>query len=207
MAALRPYTSGIMFAVDNVLISDAVLDAPFSCNLGACRGACCVQGESGAPVRPEERRELEYAFSVIRDQLRPEALEVIERDGVWTEEAPDEYATSCVDGAECVFVVYEKGVAKCAIQRAHYRGQLDFEKPISCHLFPIREESWTGTTVLNYEQIDICRPAVRHGGRSGTQLVTFLRAPLTRRFGSDWYERFRSACSERATELAAATAR
>jgi hypothetical protein len=87
---------------------------------------------------------------------------------------------------------------------AHFAGRLAFEKPISCHLFPLRVEEWAGTTVLNYEQIDLCRPAITSGRRRGVQLVDFLRAPLSRRFGADWYERFRAACHARAAALAPA---
>jgi hypothetical protein len=196
-----------MFAVDDILISDDLLEAPFACDLGRCRGACCVHGDRGAPLEPEERAELDAALPVVWDALRPEARAVIEREGTWVEEAPGEYGTACVDGRECVFVVYEgggptKGVAKCALQRAYHAGRLAFEKPISCHLFPIRIEEWVGTTVLNYERAELCRPAIGHGSRLGILLPDFLRAPLTRRFGAEWYERFRAACRERAAELA-----
>jgi len=190
-----------MFAVDDILISDAVLDAPFTCHLGRCLGGCCVHGDRGAPLEAGERAELERALPVVARDLRPEALDVIERDGVWVEEEPGEYATSCVNGRECVFVVYEGKVAKCALQNAYHAGRLDFEKPISCHLFPIRVEEIAGTEVLNYEQIDLCTPAVARGRRHGVQLYDFLRAPLTRKYGSDWYEAFRTACIERAAVL------
>lgn len=191
-----------MFAVNDILISDAVLDAPFACHLGRCLGGCCVHGDRGAPLEPEERAELDRALSVVAKDLRPEALAVIEEQGPWVEEEPGHYATSCVDGRECVFVVYEgdpkRPVAKCALQQAHHAGRLDFEKPISCHLFPIRIEEVGGTEVLNYEQIDLCAPAVIRGRRHDVQLYDFLRAPLTRKYGADWYEAFRTACVERA---------
>lgn len=196
-----------MFAVENILISDDVLDAPFACHLGRCKGACCVIGDRGAPLEPEERAELERVLPTIEKDLRPEALRTIQRDGVWVEEEPGEYATTCVDGRECVFVVYDRGVAKCAIQQAYHAGRVDFEKPVSCHLFPIRVEEYGGATVLNYEQIDLCQPAVQHGRRLHTQLYDFLREPLTRKFGAAWYERFRTACIERAAALAAALQR
>jgi hypothetical protein len=194
-----------MFAVDDVLISDSVLDAPFACHLGRCKGACCVHGEQGAPLEPEERAELEEALPVVWDSLRPEARAAIAARGPWVEEAPGEYSTACVEDAECVFVVYEKGVAQCALQRAHREGRLAFEKPISCHLYPIRVEHWAGTTVLNYEQIDLCRPAIRHGRRLALLLHDFLELPLTRRFGPDWYARFRAACVARAAALSSAS--
>jgi hypothetical protein len=194
-----------MFAVDDILISDAVLDAPFTCHLGRCHGGCCVHGDRGAPLEPEERAELERALPVVASKLRPEAIDAIDEQGVWVEEEPGHYATTCVDGRECVFVVYDGDakhpVAKCALQQAYHAGRLDFEKPISCHLFPIRVEEVGGTEVLNYEQIDLCRPAVKHGRRQGVQLYDFLRAPLTRKYGPAWYDTFRATCVERAAVL------
>lgn len=196
-----------MFAIDDILISDEVLEAPFSCNLGACRGACCVQGESGAPLAADELPEIEQAFAVIEADLRPEARATIAREGLWAEDSDGSFVTTCVDGAECVFVVYDGAVAKCALQRAFQQGRIDFEKPVSCHLFPLREESFGGSTVLNYEQIEPCRSGVKHGRRLGVHLADFLRVPLTRRFGADWFDRFRVVCRERAADLAAASAR
>jgi Fe-S-cluster containining protein len=190
-----------MFVVDHVLVSDSVLDAPFACNLGRCRGACCVQGESGAPLEPEERHMLERVLPKVRKDLRREALAVIDREGVWEEVAPGAYATTCVDEAECVFVIYEGPVAKCAIQQAYREGRVDWPKPISCHLFPIRIERHADTDVLNYEQIGLCTPAVDTGRRQGVQLFDFLRDPLVRKYGTDWYERFRAACVERSETL------
>lgn len=191
-----------MFAVGDVLISDAVLDAPFTCHLGRCKGACCVHGSSGAPLEPEERAELERVLPIVEKDLRPEARAVIAKDGVWEEVRPGEYGTTCVDGQECVFVVYDKaGVAQCAIQQAFHAGRTDFEKPISCHLFPIRVETYGGTDVLNYEQADLCAPAVAHGRRLGVPLYDFLRAPLVRKYGAEWYEEFRAICVEREAVL------
>jgi hypothetical protein len=199
-----------MFAVGPVLVSDAVLDAPFACHLGACLGACCVHGDSGAPLEPEERAALERALPVVERDLRPEARATVRRDGVWEEVAPGDYATTCVDGRECVFVVYEgpanHPVARCALQRAYHQGRLDFEKPISCHLYPIRVarhgEGEDAVEVLNYEQSALCRPAVRHGRRTGVQLADFLQKPLTRRYGPRWYRQFRDAAAARRAALA-----
>lgn len=190
-----------MFAVEKVLISDALLDAPFACQLGACQGACCVQGDAGAPLEPEERVQLERALSVVRKDLRPEARAVIDREGAWEETAPGRYATTCVDGAECVFVTYEGLVAKCAIQKAHAEGRLAFPKPISCHLFPVRVQDYGDYEALDYERIGLCDPARRHGCRSGVQLSDFLREPLVRKYGAAWYEAFQTTCRERRQAL------
>ncbi len=195
-----------MFAVDHVLISDEVLDAPFACHLGQCLGGCCVHGDRGAPLEPEERAELEAVLPIVEHRLRPEARKAIAEAGVWTEEEPGAYGTTCVDGRECVFVVYDGAVAKCAIQQAFREGKTDFEKPISCHLFPIRVERYgegeDAVEVLNYERIRLCRPAVKHGRRTDTQLADFLERPLTRRYGADWYRRFRDALFDRRAAFA-----
>lgn len=187
-----------MFAVDHVLISEDVAEAQFSCNLGACLGACCVHGDSGAPLEPDERAALEQALPVVRDRLRPEARRVIDARGVWEETGAEQYATTCVDDAECVFVTYEGRVAKCAIQQAYQEGRVAFEKPLSCHLFPVRVAVYGDLEVMNYEPApSLCDPAVKQGRREGLWLSDLLRRPLERRYGAAWYDRFRAACAER----------
>lgn len=186
-----------MFAVDHILVSDELLTAAFACNLGACHGGCCVQGDSGAPLEPDERAELEKVFPAIRHDLRPEALKVIEREGVWEETGPDTYATTCVDGAECVFVTYDGPVAKCSIQKAYFEGRVDWPKPVSCHLYPIRVEEYGEIETLNYEQIDLCEPGRRFGKKQGSLLADYLKEPLIRKYGEEWYDRFRETLDER----------
>lgn len=190
-----------MFAVDDVLVSDDLLNAPFSCHLSACRGACCVQGESGAPLVSDERDVLEDLLPVVRKYLRPEAVEVIEKKGVWEQVGREEFATTCVGGAECVFVSYDGPVAQCAIQLAYQDGQTNFPKPISCHLFPVRVEKLGEHDALNYERVALCKSAVRKGRRESTELIDFLKAPLTRKYGAAWYDRFREACEDRRRAL------
>ena len=185
-----------MFAVDNVLITDELLDAHFACNLTACQGGCCVQGDSGAPISAEERFELENLLPSVRTYLRQEALDVINERGVWEEVETDKFATTCVDNAECVFVTYDGPVAKCAIEKAYFEGRVSFRKPISCHLFPVVVEQFGDVEALNYEQISICIPAINHGCQKNIQLIDFLREPLERKFGEAWYAKFRLAYSE-----------
>lgn len=189
-----------MFAVGDILISDEVLDAPFACHLSACHGGCCVQGDAGAPLESDERADLERVLPQIRASLRPEALAVIDERGVW-EETDGTYATTCVDDAECVFVVYDGPVALCGIQRAYQQGRIEFEKPISCHLFPLRAEQYGTLDVLNYEQVEVCDPGRAHGCRQGMQLVDFLHRPLVRKYGEAWYDAFRAAWVTRRQEL------
>jgi Fe-S-cluster containining protein len=190
-----------MFVVGDALISDTLLDAPFACNLGACLGACCVHGESGAPLEPEERAVLEAVVPRVRKYLRREALAVIAERGVWEEAEPGAYATTCVDDAECVFVTYDGPVAKCAIHTAHLAGRVDYPKPISCHLFPLRVEPMGDFQVINYEQVSLCDSARRHGRRHRILLVDTLGEALTRTFGVVWYAAFQEAYEERLQAL------
>jgi len=186
-----------MFVVDDVLISDDVVQAAFSCNLTACRGACCVQGASGAPLETSELAKVDSVLDAVRGRLRPEALDVIDQEGVWEEIAPGHYATTCVGDAECVFVRYDGPVAKCAIQEAYHEGKVDFEKPISCHLYPIRVQRLGEFEALNYEQIDICAPGRVNGKDMGIGLAEMLQGPLTRKYGQDWYAQFLLMVKER----------
>lgn len=190
-----------MFAVDHVLLSDDLLDAPFACNLGACLGGCCVQGSAGAPLEADERARLEAVLPAVEHLLTPQARQVIARDGVWEETADGHYNTTCVEGGQCVFVTYEGAVAKCAIQKVQAAGKVDFPKPISCHLYPLRIERYDELEVVNYEQIELCASGRRHGARLGLQLADLLEEPLTRRYGADWYARFRSALDQRRADL------
>ncbi len=190
-----------MFAVGNVLVSDELLDTPFSCNLGACLGGCCVQGDSGAPLEPEEREILEQILPRVRKYLRREALDIINTQGVWEEVEPQQFATRCVNNAECVFVTYEGPVAKCAIEKAYTKGKISFRKPISCHLYPVRAARFGDVEALNYEQIPLCEPAVKSGRKNNTRILEFLREPLVRKYGQVWYEQFLMAVEERRTTL------
>lgn len=203
--ARTTYYVGTMFAVGPVLVSDALLDAAFACDLGACRGACCVDGERGAPLEPEERAELEAALAVVGPGLLPEARATIAREGVWEGDARRGYATTTVAGRACVFVVYDRGVATCAVQRAYHAGKLGWEKPVSCHLYPIRVERYgdgpDAVDVLNYETIDLCAPARSHGRRTRAALAHVLARPLTRRYGPEWYARFLAAWRARRADL------
>ena len=198
-----------MFAVDHVLVSDALLDAPFACHLGACFGACCVHGDRGAPVDPDERQALDDALPAVWDDLRPEARAVIDRVGTWEGNERQGYHTTTVRNRECVFVVYEgapnRAVAKCALQQAFWDGAIGFEKPVSCHLYPVRIQTFgegeDAVDLLNYERIEICAPAVPHGERAGIQLADFLDRPLERKYGADWVARFRDALRQRRAEV------
>lgn len=187
-----------MFAVDHILVSESVLQASFACQLQVCQGACCVQGESGAPLEPGERFVLEALVPALRPALRPEAQRLIDERGPWEKVGADRYAVRCTADGACVFAVYDPaGIVRCAIQQAYVQGHIDFPKPISCHLYPLRVERRHGLEILHYEKIPLCDAARAHGTRCGIALIDFLEAPLVRRYGRAWYDRLRTLWMER----------
>lgn len=184
-----------MFQVGNVLIQDDVALVKFQCNISLCKGACCVVGASGAPVAKKEIPVLRKAYSVLKSELRPEAIEVVENQELIFSDEKGNAELACVKGEECVFVVYENDVAICSIQRAFYQGKFDWEKPISCHLFPIRIFSDQGTDFMNYVYVpELCESAVTCGSQEGVYLSDFLEKPLTRKYGKRWYQTFQISC-------------
>lgn len=201
-----------MFAVDHVLVSDDLLEAPFACDLGACRGGCCVQGEAGAPITEDERAALEAVYPVVEAMLTPEARRVVARAGVWEETAPGHFNTACIPEGKhgsgaCVFVTHERGlggcpIALCSIEKAQRAGRTEIHKPISCALYPIRVQRYGDLDVINYERIGLCDGARACGVRANIELADFLAAPLARRYGAQWYDRFQAALRERRAALA-----
>ena len=175
--------------VGKVLLSTEIVTEYFCCDLSACHGQCCVDGESGAPLTLDEAAELERLLPTIEDSLSAEAREVIADQGVAYVDVEGDLVTSIVNGQDCVFTCYEDGCCLCATERA-YREQLtDWCKPISCALYPIREKRLSnGYIGLNYHRWSVCDPARRKGQELRLPLYRFLKAPLTRRFGGAWYK-------------------
>lgn len=175
--------------VGKVLLSTEIVTEYFCCDLSACHGQCCVDGESGAPLTLDEAAELERLLPMIEDSLSAEARKVIADQGVAYVDVEGDLVTSIVNGQDCVFTCYEDGCCLCAAERA-YREQLtDWCKPISCALYPIREKRLSnGYIGLNYHRWSVCDPARRKGQELRLPLYRFLKAPLTCRFGEAWYK-------------------
>ena len=180
--------------VGKVLLSTEIVTEYFCCDLSACHGQCCVDGESGAPLTLDEAAELERLLPTIEDSLSAEARKVIADQGVAYVDVEGDLVTSIVNGQDCVFTCYEDGCCLCAAERA-YREQLtDWCKPISCALYPIREKRLSnGYIGLNYHRWSVCDPARRKGQELRLPLYRFLKAPLTRRFGEAWYKELEAA--------------
>ncbi len=174
----------------DVLFTSDLLTECFCCDLEACKGACCVEGDSGAPLLLDEIAELERVLPETVADLSAEALEVIERQGVAYTDQEGDLVTSIVNGKDCVFTCRDAaGCTFCATEKAFREGRTDWSKPISCYLYPLREKRFNGGLAgLSYHRWDVCRPAVEKGRELGLPLYKFLREPLIRRFGKEWYE-------------------
>lgn len=183
-----------MIQIDDVLVSDDLFSERFLCDLAACKGACCVEGESGAPLEVDEIGILEDNLEEIRPFMRPEGIEAVEKNGVFTVDDDGDFVTPLVDGRECAFVHFDKaGIAKCAVETAYRAGKTDFIKPISCHLYPIRITELKDFIALNYHHWPICDPARSCGAKVDLKVFKFLREPLIRKFGEDFFAQLEAA--------------
>lgn len=179
-----------MIIVGETLVSEEILEEQFVCDLHACKGACCIEGSSGAPLTTEETDKLEEIYDAVRPYMREEGIRAIEEQGLFQVDEDNDLVTTLVDGnKECAFVIFdESGIAKCALEKAYNEGQTDWKKPISCHLYPIRLQKLTAYTGVNYHRWQVCNPACDCGQKLKVPVYKFLKEPLIRRFGDAWYE-------------------
>lgn len=190
-----------MLVVRNTYISDDVMENFFVCDLEKCKGACCVEGHLGAPLEEEELPKIEAVYEKVKPYLTPEAIEVIDKEGLYIKDHEGDYSTTTINDRECVFAYYDdKGFLKCGIETAYLNGEIDFIKPISCHLYPIRITKLDIEEALNYHRWQICSPACDHGKALGVPLYKFLKTPLVRRYGEDWYQELEQQVAARETE-------
>lgn len=180
-----------MILIHNNIIDDAILQEKFVCNLSKCKGACCIEGESGAPLEFDELAELEEIFETIKPFLTPEGIESIEQNGHFVFDEIDRiFKTPLIDGGACAYINYdEQGISKCGIEHAWKAGAVEFRKPISCHLYPIRIEKSALFEKLNYEEWDICADACALGKELKVPVYQFLKEPIIRKYGADFYEK------------------
>ena len=178
-----------MIIVGQTLVSEDLFDQQFVCDLNACKGACCIEGESGAPLEADELLRIEENLEAVKPFMRSEGLKAIEASGPYVVDEDGEFVTSLVSkhGA-CVFVTYdEKGIAKCALEQAYNAGATNWKKPISCHLYPVRLAQLTEYVAVNYHRWQVCEPACACGSALKVPVYRFLKEPLIRRFGEAWY--------------------
>ena len=187
-----------MIEIGKTLISDDVLDEAFVCDLQKCKGACCVEGDLGAPLLESELVEVENVVDLVKPYLSKEAVEILEKEGGYILDEDGDYSTTTINGKECSFAFYDKsGILKCSIEQAYKEGKTGFKKPISCHLYPIRIGKLPEFEALNYDRWHICSPACDLGKELKVPVYKFLKEALIRKYGEDWYEELKRAVKDR----------
>jgi len=179
--------------IDDTLVSEELKTICFSCNLPQCKGDCCVEGDAGAPLEEEEIAILEDYLEEIKPFMTRKGLEVVGKNGVFDYDTDGEYVTPLVNDRECAFVYFKNGISYCAIEKAWFEGKTDFQKPISCHLYPVRLSKLKHHTAVNYNRWDICKAALLKGKQENLPLYRYLKAPLIRKFGDSWYQKLTQA--------------
>ncbi|MCW3786669.1 DUF3109 family protein [Plebeiibacterium sediminum] len=177
-----------MIQIDDKIISLELFQEKFICNIAKCKGICCVEGDSGAPLTEDEAKELEEIYPKIKHLLSEDSIKVIEEEGTSVIDFEDELVTPIVNGQECVYTYFDsKGTVHCAIEMAWKQGEVNFRKPISCHLYPIRTKKLTQGEALNYDVWPICADACILGEEKGVSVYQFLKEPLIRKYGEAFY--------------------
>ena len=181
-----------MIAINNILISDEVVKEQFVCDLGKCKGACCVEGDAGAPLEKEELQHINDVFEAVLPYLNEESKKEIDRQGRYVYDKEYGWVTPTIDSKICVYGIVDKqGIVKCGIEQAYLDGKVTWKKPISCHLFPIitKKSKRTTTEYVNYEpREDNCKAACALGKKLKVPVYQFLKEPLIRKFGQEFYE-------------------
>ncbi|NEQ48712.1 MAG: DUF3109 family protein [Leptolyngbya sp. SIO3F4] len=177
-----------MIEVGRALIHPDLLQEKFVCDLAACKGACCVEGDAGAPLEEEELALLDENQENIRPFLRPEGIAALEAQGNYIRDIDGEWVTPLVDGKECAYTTFDTdGTAHCGIEQAHRAGATDFRKPLSCHLYPVRIQTYRDFDAVNYDRWDICKPACACGSELNVKVFRFVKDALIRKYGGEWY--------------------
>ncbi|GAA4111537.1 DUF3109 family protein [Aquimarina addita] len=177
-----------MFQIGKTIVSEEIIQKDFVCNLSACKGACCIDGEAGAPLEESETKKLEEIYPVVKPYLRKEGIEAIEAQGTSVITADGELETPLIDGADCAYVIFDENeTALCAIEEAYNQGEVNWKKPISCHLYPVRVQDYTEFSAVNYHKWEICDDACTLGKELQVPVYKFVKQALVRKFGEDWY--------------------
>jgi hypothetical protein len=177
-----------MFQLGKTIVSEDIIESDFACNLSACKGACCIDGDAGAPLENEEVQILEEIYPTIKSYLRPEGIQAIENQGTSITTTEGELETPLINGAECAYVIFDKHkTALCAIEKAYSQGDVNWEKPLSCHLYPVRVKDYSEFAAVNYHKWQICDKACSLGKELQVPVYKFVKKALIRKFGVNWY--------------------
>ena len=177
-----------MIVLQHTVISDDIKDKFFVCNYEKCKGACCVEGDLGAPLEEAELKILEENYEHIKPYLSEEGRKAIEEQGLYIKDWEDDFSTTTIENRECAYAVYDENLnLHCGIERAYLDGKINWKKPISCHLYPIRITKYNGFEALNYDKWSICSDACSFGADLGVRVYQYLKDPLIRKYGENWY--------------------
>lgn len=186
-----------MIEIEDKILSREIFEKKFVCDLSACKGACCVEGSSGAPLTEEEIFILEDILEDVKPYLPKKGLKAIEKQGAWVIDADGDYTTPLVgEEAECAYTIFENGMALCGIEKAYKDGKVKFKKPISCHLYPIRTKQYEKFEALNYDVWHLCKPACACGEKLQVPVYKFLKEALIRKYGKEFYKMVEAAAVE-----------
>jgi Protein of unknown function (DUF3109) len=191
-----------MILIETTVISDDIAEKFFVCDLIKCKGACCVEGDLGAPLEESELPLMDEVYEQVKPYLSPEGIKVIEEQGKYVKDWEGDFSTPVIEGRECAFAIYDqKGILKCGIEQAYFDGKITFRKPISCHLYPIRITKYDDYDALNYDRWHICSDACSYGEALGVEIYKFLKEPLIRKYGQKWYNDLEQDIEERKLEI------
>jgi hypothetical protein len=174
--------------IGRAILSRDIFEKHFLCDILKCKGACCIEGDSGAPLTDEEAILIEQEYHTFADLLPDKHKAEVEKQGYSLIDEDGDLVTPLVDNRQCAYSYYnDKGILKCAIEKAHFDGKTKFRKPISCHLFPIRITEYKRFDAVNYQKLDICKPGRVCGASEKLPLYKFLKEPLIKKYGEEWY--------------------
>lgn len=185
-----------MFQIGKTIVSEDLIEKDFVCNLSACHGGCCVDGDAGAPLTTEETKILEEIYPQVKPFLRKKGIEAIESKGTWVHGDDDDLETPLIDGKDCAYVIFDGKTALCGIEQAYNQGIISWKKPVSCHLYPVRVKEYSSFSAVNYNRWDICSPACVLGKELEVPVYKFVKEALIRKFGAEWYEELETVAKE-----------
>lgn len=186
-----------MFQLGKTIVSEEIIENDFVCNLTACKGACCIDGNAGAPLEDKETEILVDIYADLKPFLRPEGVAVIEDQGAFIKGDDGEWETPLVNNSECAYVTFsDNGITKCGIEEAYNQGAIQWKKPVSCHLYPVRVREYSALTAVNYHKWEICDPACSLGAELQVPIYKFVKEALIRKFGASWYKELEQVAEE-----------
>jgi hypothetical protein len=176
-----------MIAIENALISDNLVTVKFCCDLPRCLGACCVEGDAGAPLEGKEAKTISDYLDQLKYYMTQEGADWVDLYGVTELDPAGNLVTPLLEGKECAYAYFEGDIARCAMEKAHEEGNFPLQKPLSCHLYPVRIKQYSLSEAVNYHEWHVCHPALVKGRNEEIPLYVFLKEPLIRKYGEDWY--------------------